>query len=350
MSGDWDGAAADIFRAIRIESPHELTLAGRKFTAPAAAPSPPGLPAPGGAPAAAQAPLLGRLSNVLYHHVYSRSFSGRLAEPAETSPEDYSFDPELTARLAAANGSRDRWEHGWQIGQVLPMGQVLAQRGAAQRTVWPGQFLSKDGPGARPRPGSQVSLFYPKESVSLQPGFYYVFGETPEEESHGFGLVRAYWNVDAAGAPRLVRLLSERLNRFHVPFRFKCSVVLSQFERTDVAVIYLVKRFFPVFADLLCDIHPQVRDSLAEAVPLFAKPLAAGVGIAEDPGNGESFGQHRCRILAETLWNCFLNGNQSLSARLSELGRLLGVNGVDARQLHLNAGSLDWYELPAGLA
>ncbi len=233
---------------------------------------------------------------------------------------------------------------------MLSQGQVLAARGTSRRTVWPGQFLSKDGPGARSRPGAEISLFYPKESTSLQPGFYYVFGETAEDESDGFGLVRIYWNVDLSGAPELVRLLSGRLNRFHVPFRFKCSVVPSQYERTDVAVTYLAKRFFPIFADLLADIHPRLRPTLGDDVPLFSKPLAAGVGVAEDPGTGESFGQHRCRILAETLWNCFLNGNQSLSARLSELDRRLAANGVDPRQLHLNAGSLDWYDRPAWAA
>jgi len=389
VSAGWNAEVAQLFRALRIDSPHELTLAGRKFTVPAgavpaagvvpggavpgavpmggavpagavragipprpagAAPPAPIPPVPGPAATVPPAPLPALLGSVLYYHVYSRPFTGRLAEAVPAAREDRAPDAGLAARLAAANGSRDRWEQGWRITQVLPGGQVLAQRGGASRTLWPGQFLSQDGPGAPPRPGGQIRLFYPKESTSLQPGFYYVFGETPEEESHGFGLVRAYWNVTAAGAPGLVRLLSARLNRFHVPFRFKCSVVPSEYERTDVAVVYLSKRFFPIFADLLGDIHPELRAHLGDEVPLFAKRLLAGVGIAEDPGNGESFGQHRCRLLAETLWNCFLSGNQSLSARRSELGRLLGASGVDERQLHLNAGSLDVYELPAGAA
>lgn len=357
--GDWDGAAAALFRAVRIDAPDRFTLGGRRFAlpppqaAPAALPALPALPAAGAAagPAAPEVPpLMQMLSGALYQYVYSRSFDGRLAEAREAVAADPAADAALVARLTAANCTRERWEQGWQIAQVLPSGQVMAQRGAASRAVWPGQFLSKDGPGVPPRPGSQISLCYLKESVSVQPGFYYVFGETPEEESHGFGLVRVYWNVDAPGAPALVRLLSARLNRFHVPFRFKCSVTCGQYERTDVAVAYLAKRYFPVFADLLIDIHPQVRASLAGDVPLFAKRLAAGVGVAEDPGNGESFGQHRCRVLAQTLWSCFLAGSQSLSARLAEFGRQLGRNGVDPRRLYLNAGSLDGYELPAPMA
>jgi hypothetical protein len=352
VSAGWNGAVAEVFRAIRLDSPQGFRLAGRKFVVPpAAGPAGGRAPLPPAVAAAAQpAPLPALLGSVLYRHVYCRPFSGRLAATREAARADQVPDTGLAGRLAAANTTRDRWEHGWSITQVLPGGQVLARRGGASRTLWPGQFLSRDGPGAPPRPGGQISLFYPKESISLQPGFYYVFGETPEDESHGFGLVRAYWNVAGAGAPQLVRLLSARLNRFHVPFRFKCSVVPSEFERTDVAVVYLSKRFFPIFADLLGDIHPELRGHLGEAVPLFAKRLLAGVGIAEDPGNGESFGQHRCRLLAEALWNCFLSGNQSLSARLAEFDRLAGTFGVDTRHLHLNAGSLDTYELPAGAA
>jgi hypothetical protein len=373
MSEPWNERAAGLFRVLRIESPFAFKLGGRSF---AATPSPPGAPAgaapagalpgaapfgapPGAAPvgpalgggvAGAAQPLLGLLGDVLYHHVYSRPFDGRLA-PARQGVAAFAADPDLLQRLSQANGSRERWEHGWQIDQVMASGQVMARRGNGLRAVWPGQFLSRDGPGSPPRPGMQISLFYLKESTSLQPGFYYLFGETPEEDGGaGFTLVRAYWNVDAAGAPSLVRLLSARLNRFHVPFRFKVSVVPSQFERTDVAVIYLTKRSFPIFSDLLTDIHPQLRGSLGEDVPFLAKPIAAGVGIAEDPGNGESFGQHRCRILAETVWNCFLKGNESLSARLSELRRLLAANGVDPHRLYLNAGSIDAYELAAEAA
>lgn len=351
MSDGWTPEVATLFRAIRLDSPHELTLAGRRFAVPPAqVPAPPGPAAAAAAPADRPAPLAALLGRVLYYHVYSRPFTGRLAAADESAREDGAADPGFAARLAAANASRDRWEDGWQIAQLLPHGQVLARRGTSSRALWPGQFLSRDGPGAPPRPGAEIRLFYPRESTSLQAGFHYVFGETPEDESHGLGLVRAYWNIDMAGAPRLVQLLSTRLNRFHLPFRFKCSVVPREFARTDVAVVYLAKRFFPIFADLVCDIQPELAAHLGEAVPLFAKRLFGGVGITEDPGNGESFGQHRCRLLAETLWNCFLRGNQSPSARLSELRRLLQTFGIDERQPYLNAGSLDIYELPAGAA
>jgi hypothetical protein len=71
------------------------------------------------------------------------------------------------------------------------------------------------------------------------------------------------------------------------------------------------------------------------------------VGIAEDPATGESFGQHRCRLLAEACWSCFLRGDQEAASRLAELRLLAGAQGAHPESLHLNAGSLDLYEAPA---
>ena len=332
---------ADVLAAIRIDSPHAFTLGGKSFSVP---PSP--VPAPG-AKEAAEPPLVGYLSGALYRYVYSRPFRPPLpeADPPALSPEDEG----LAAELSIANAGRDRWEEGWTITEIHSGGQVTAERAGAVRSLWPGQFLSKDGPGARPRVGARISLFYPKESSSLQPGFYYSFGETPEDDGAALGLVRAYWNVRLEGAPRLVELLTERLNRFQVPFRLKCAVLPGEYARTDVAVLYLAKRSFPIFADLLCDVYPELRPHLDEEVPLFALRLAPGVGIAEDPGNGESFGQHRCRVLAESCWSAFLRGGLSPEELLAETRKRLAEAGADPDYLYLNAGSLDVYAAPPGL-
>ena len=347
----WQDSLDQVLAAIRIDAPHELTFAGRKFVVPPAGPAVGALGGLGGnagngANGAAKVPLVELLTSILYRYVYSRPFKPPLPPLPPDAPEreDFTQDAALSGVLSAANASRDRWEHGWTIAQTHSSGQITAQRGSLSRSLWPGQFLSKDGPGARPRPGAQISIFYPRESVSLQPGFYYCFGETPEDESFAFGLVRIYWHVGLAGAPELVRSLSTRLNFFQVPFRFKCSVMPSQYDRTDVAVVYLAKRLFPFVAEVLQEVYPAVRPHLGPEVPFFTWRLAPGVGIAEDPATGESFGQHRCRLLAEACWSCFLRGDQEAASRLAELRNLAAAQGADPERLHLNAGSLDCYE------
>jgi hypothetical protein len=341
LNGDWQRVLTDLLASIRIDSPQAFTFAGRTFNVPPAK-----TPAPAnGAAAPDQTPLLVEwLSSVLYRYAYTRPF--RAPIPTTDPPPLSHEDPALMAELSAANASRDHWEEGWSITQIHSTGEVTAQRGSATRSVWPGQFLSQDGPGSRPRQGTRIRLFYPRESTSLQPGFYYCFGETPENAADGFGLARAYWNVTLEGAPRLVRVLSERLNRFQVPFRMKCATLPGEYDRTDVAVLYLTKRYFPVFTDLLRDIHSALSPFLGDDVPLFALPLAPGVGLAEDPGTGESFGQHRCRVIAESCWAGFLRGDQQPEALLAEARQRFAVAGADPERLHLNLGSLDVYAPP----
>jgi HopA1 effector protein family len=299
------------------------------------------------APDAQGQAFISTLSVYLYEYAYSRPFV--VPVPEHVAP-DLTADAGLLEALSMANTTRDRWEHGWSIAQVMQQGQVAAQKGELRRNLWPGQFLSKDGPAALPRQGAEISVFYARESRSLQTGFYYAFGDEPEEAGDPMGLVRLYWNISFEGAPRLVGLVTSRLNRFHVPFRMKFATARSQFARTDVSVVYIAKRFFRITAELMLDVHPEIADALGEDVPLFSKKLAPGLGVAEDPGTGESFGQSRCRRLAESVWNCYLRGEQGTQARWEEFARLLKGGGLDPEHTHLNSGSLDWYELPPEVA
>jgi hypothetical protein len=346
--GGWSESIEQIISAIRIDSPERFNFAGLDVTVQGTEHQhghhQQGHHQQGHAAASSPThPLVNNLSGYLYEYAYSRPFRGTAISAGAPIPPP-GFD--MVEAMSAANSTRERWEEGWSISQIMHHGQVMAQRGNETRTVWPGQFISKDGPAAVPRAGAQISLFYAKESRSLQNGFYYAFGEEAEDTAGGSGLVRLYWNISAHGAPRLVGAVTSRLNRFQVPFRMKCAVSPSQYGRTDVAVIYLAKRFFRITAELLLDIHPADAEFLDEEVPLFSKAVARGVGVAEDPGTGESFGQSRCRCLAQGVWDSYLRGAHSPGERADEFRRLLVSKRIDPEHPHLNAGSLDWYELP----
>ena len=333
QNGDWNDSLRSILSAIRIDSPDQFTFGGRI------------VPVMGHHQHGAHAahPLLTSLSGQLYEYAYSRPFRGNLPE---TNGFSLVADSELVEAMSQANATRERWEHGWTVEQILAQGQIVARQGNHSRNVWPGQFISKDGPAAMLRVGADISIFYARESRSLQGGFYYAFGEAAEDYNRGFSLVRLYWNVSAAGAPGFVGAVTARLNRFHVPFRLKCATARNQFDRTDVAVIYLSRQYFSIAAELMLDVHPQIADFLEDDVPLFSKKVAKGLGVAEDPGTGESFGQSRCHRLAQSIWDCYQSGDQSDDGRLKKFRTLLSQSGINPDHLHLNAGSLDWYQLP----
>jgi hypothetical protein len=331
-NGDWKKPVKAILSAIKIDSPNQFKFGDRIF--------PVAVQAHG--QANGDGALVNNLAAQLYEYAYSRTFTGKLAEKSA----DFSADAQLIEQMSRANATRERWEHGWIISQVMHGGQIVAYHGNQSRELWPGQYISKDGPLAIPRVGAEISIFNAKESRSLQGGFYYAFGESVEDHRQGFGLVRLYWNLVPDGAPRFVAQVTARLNRFQVPFRLKCLTARNQFDRTDVCVIYVTKRYFRIVAELLLDVHPALDDVLREDVPLFSKKLAKGLSTAEDPGSGESFGQSRCQRLAQSIWDCYQAGTQSADNRLKRFRALLVQSRIDPDHVHLNAGSLDWYQLP----
>ena len=87
---------------------------------------------------------------------------------------------------------------------------------------------------------------------------------------------------------------SPRLNRYQVPFRYKILSYSGVYTRADAAVLFFAARYYQIIARLLPRIRPR-RDRICVRDALLTRPLHDGIGLAEDPGNGESFGMHRTR-------------------------------------------------------
>lgn len=325
-------ALRSIVSTIEITGEGSFTVAGRpgRLADPAAA-------AAAGAPAAAS-PLVGGLIQELYGRWYCRQ-AGPERAPAET-------DEDLLPALRSANAGRPRWEPGWTVGALLPGGAVSVIKAGRTRVAQPGELATWDGPGVPPRPGSPANLQVAIESTTYQPGFYFAFGETLAGRSDEAAWVRLYWNVRADGAAPLLAGLSSRLNRYQVPFRFKLLRLRSQYVRPDAAVLYVGRRHFQAAAALAAEVHDTVAGALRPQVGLFVKRLAPGLGVAEDPGNGESFGWQRCRLIAEGLCEARRRGVADAGGRLAVLLEHLSRNGVDPDRPHLTRSLTDFYEVP----
>jgi hypothetical protein len=326
-----------IVRAVEVRSPESFTFAGRHFTiAETGAGHAQGF-------AGQQAnPLAQLLEQTLYQHCYSRAFDGALRDER---PETFQ-GVDLTPALSEANASRERWDAGWQVYQVLPSGQLLAHKGGRTRALWPGEFLSTDAPGLAPRPGTNLSVFFMRETTTMQPGFYFAFGETQPGELDTFSLARFYWNVRAEGAAPLMRAVTRGLNRFQVPFRIKCLTNSAFYTRNDSAVLYVDKRFYAVTSRVLAGVYEEVTRHLRPETPLFTKRLADGLALAEEPYTGESFGMQRCRILAEGLLAAHARDMRDDASRLEEVERHFAAYGLTLDAPYLNPRSVDRYEFP----
>ena len=182
-----------------------------------------------------------------------------------------------------------------------------------------------------------LRAYFPRESSTMQPGYYFAFGSYAEEEFDAPSIVRFYWAVKSSGAVALMGGITETLNRLRTPFRFKMGVEAHSYGRLDAAVLYVHKRFYQITARLIAPVYGQPSRHLLAGAPMFTKPLAPGLALAEDPGSGESFGMQRCRVLAAAIL-----GARPVS--LDAVIRGMEAAGVRADAPYLSPGSADQYD------
>jgi hypothetical protein len=318
-----------IVETVQIVSPTRYTLAGqpREVAAP-----------PEGA-TASEVPLVAELQRDMYVRLYTRSQAG----PAGAG----GFVDELGARqfiaaLSAANSGRGTWEPGWVIQGPMDEGQVPVRKDGLTLWVTSEQLRSR---GGTLRPGARCRIRIGKELRELMRGFYVAIGDGDErdEQDDDEITVRFYWHVRHTGAVEFIAGLTSTLNHLHVPFRAKVVSHPSGYPRADSGVLYLGKRHYPRVAEALPALHERLAPHLQAPVPMFAKPLAPGLGLAEDPGTEESFGQHRCRLITEALWHAFAAGIEGTEERVAAVARALEAQGFQPRSLYLQPRSADGY-------
>jgi hypothetical protein len=271
--------------------------------------------------------------------LYERCYARDCRAPAISVEEG----EDLQAALAAANQSRDRWDDTWRVVQALEEGRVMARSGRSARPIRAGQYITLRGPGVVPEEDEPIRVFQPAGTPNIQESFYFAFGETVNEHDEFESLVRFYWNISRAGAPLLMAAITGQFNRFSVPFRFKCGQQPSMFERRDSAVLYVSRSYYSIAAQLVEQIHQQLADHLRDSVPLFTRPLARGLALAED--TGESFGQSRCAILAEAM---AASRGWPAPERLQALGGSFESRRLSLAEPWRNAGSHMDYRFPFG--
>lgn len=290
--------------------------------------------------------ILGAAQNVpivmhLQQQLYQRCYCVALGAPSMGISPATTNSQHFLARLSEANLSRARWDAGWQVTRVENAGQVWAEKARMLRFFQPGEFANYSGAGTPVRAGSSISVYLFKESTTMQPGCYFAFGETASP-SDNLDIFRLYWNIDDTGVLALLRNISRDLNRFQIPFQFKCPVWPQGYLRRDAAVLYVRKRFFALVRELALGWRLDCAGHLRNDVPLFALELAPGLGLAEDPESGESFGMNRCRHVAEAIWNAHGSGVAE-SLRLQAVKEHFQRQGLDFNRPYLNPGSVDQY-------
>jgi len=264
-------------------------------------------------------------AELIYRTCHGRQDSLHAGGPALGSDE--ALAREFVARLSNANGGIGPEHAGWTVGAVEDDGRLVVELDGLMLWVDP-------QPGAAP--GDRVPVRFPKEYRNLYPGHYVVIGDADTGEiSHP---LRLYWNVRADGAESLVRCVSGAFNRSKLPFRLKVLSEPAGYSRADAAILYIPSQHRGEAAALVKGVYREMGELLHPAVSVFVLPLAPGLGLAENPPDGSSFGMHRSRLIAPLLYNAL-----DLSDPLAGVAVALETAGYRLDRFYLNPGSAESY-------
>jgi hypothetical protein len=285
-------------------------------------------------PDGARQRLLATLSLQLYRDFYC------VGRPTPGSHDDtvHIASTSFVAQLADANTGRGYDDATWEVSGVDSDGAVVSNGTIAVRV---------DDRERRFELGERLSLHMPSGFTNLAPGFYTAIGDAgPARSDVGRerrGLIRLYFNLSPAGAILLMRDVTRKLNAMQVPFRCKMLNDPRRFTRCDAVVLYVDAANYELLRSLVEELHSKLRPFLAAPVPAFTKRLADGIGLAEDPQNGESFGLHRCGLLADGIIEAWEQRARSVEERLEVVVRRFARERLDLGAPFLNPGSDDRY-------
>ncbi len=312
--------------------------------------------------------LEGHLCNALYAHMYC-------GMPVELSLENM---PRLHEReafmqtLSEVNHSSDQPDQNWKVYHADAQGAWASKNGKL-RQAHANSYIPAAMPGAQNQNGQLavnqfIHFLRQKENRHIQQVFYYVHGNQYLE--HDAPQVRIYWHLKPEGAAPLVNLLTQVLNEHKIAFNFKCLNHPELYVRADSAVLYLEKRYFDYTLRVLMPHLASLEPYLKSGHPLFSQTIMTGVSFAEDPGNGQSFGMHRCQLLARALMVAYekqlvIGGNlksdenseirqnvesgqgaeqgkntSSAQLRFSTMLEVMASKGISPDRLHLNPNTL----------
>jgi len=276
----------------------------------------------------------GGLAFALYVDHYSRLTA---APETPTSADKAAF----LAGLRAANPVGFRQQDGWTVTRLEAGGVWLVDTAQQPRFALATEIVPLANAVA---PGMPVRLVPQRDFVTAPNGHFVIAGRPLRDPQRG-RQVRLYWNLRASGAAIFLHEIGKRLEQRRIPFQAKVPVDPASYARTDCGVLYLDDEDLEAARDVIAATHGLLSAHLRDAVPLFTRKVAPGLAFAESPPTRESFGMHRCGLIAEGLLWAEQRGARTPEARLAVMRERLTTYGLDLDRLERNPSSHYPYRL-----
>ena len=280
----------------------------------------------------------------LWEWLYTRWYQSS-ASPNSKTKINHTLPFSVIESLRAAHADTWQMEEGWRCEstgspqwQPRGVGHILGQKGNDIRVLVPVDYVCIPRPGSLPRKND--SLLVTKRRDLVRRGFWTTYSEAWMDLPKAAALVRLYWNVSAEGATALVREWTSRVPS--EPYMIKAPALSIAYNRADAVVIYLDATQFNATVRVIRDVLVTLQGFIGTATPRLAKPLAPGLAVAEDPAGDVSFGEHRCRMIAEALGDDVHDNDE---AGILSIVNCFKSAGMNPGAPHLNPDSKQDYGL-----
>lgn len=299
-----------------------------------------------------------QLQSFLYGIYYNGSLQTALAPGNQANDlalhqnlENNTFlgvDVTFYEQLHDSNCGEGYFSPGWLIVREESDGSLAVNKGGLTLHIDRQLHLHPDTPSTQV--GETVAIRLPKNLV--QNGFYMAVGNVGANHPHADSdrpveIVRIYFNLSPEGAVAVMNSLTRQLNHLSLPFSFKALYNPSDYGRYDSAVLYFDKRDYSSILPVLQTVYAEHRSHFKAETPLFTKFLAPGLALAEEPNSKfaeqESFGTHRCQIVANGLLEAKQQEDESPEARIIAILNQFSLLGIELQCSYLNADSEDVY-------
>lgn len=246
--------------------------------------------------------------------------------------------------LSNANCGKGTFEDGWIVtGEDKESGKIIVKKNSLNYWMDEKNVIAENGTFAV---GAKCAVKIGKEVRHLNVHYYQAFGNCSKKDLPDFEnkLLRFYWNLTPEGAIKYIKAITAQFNKENIFFRTKVLSTPAAYKRADAGVLYIDHSQLEKALPIVAKIYGQLGKFLKNNVPMFSKNLGKGLGFAEDPADGDSFGISRAKLLAHALYKSFLENRKQKDEILETVVKHFSERKIDSKNPYSSKPSLTNYE------
>jgi hypothetical protein len=249
----------------------------------------------------------------------------------------------LFQNLECANHGRGFFDRGWSILGIEDNGLWAVCKDNLTLHIKPDLHLREKERSATT--GDLVSILMPHHLVER--GAYIAIGDAGNPIEERERSVNFYLNISAEGAVAFLDTVTKEFNHLALPFYCKFFYDNDLYDRYDTGVLTIAAIDYPALKSVLCGIYQLHQAHFREGTPLFTKPLARGLSVAEVPQGSlpDAFANNRWQIIVDSLLAAWHDGNNTAQSRWESIVRGFAAHSIDLDRPHLEPNSQDIYEI-----